>query len=568
MEVPQEDIVEETASTPPEPTTEDTPLLKATPVPPTSDSVSALSASSGIPIAIVHPSRNIDPLDAARNRLDNPYQDELHGSVTASRAVNSSSHRVPGYGSTVWAEDRIDDNVLPPTRTLKKGATSNLQTMTHIFKGNIGTGILAMPYAFSNSGVWAGFVGTAVIAFIAIHCMRLLVESSHYLCHLTGRETLDYGYCMDFAFKNVEGGGTIIKKTGRWMRKLVNLSLQITQFGFCCVYFVFMADNIGHVVNNHVYGSNHHGLSSRVYMSIILPFVLALCCIRSVRKLSYFSTFANFLCLAGLIIVFAQLLQDIPSIDSVPAIETDYTRWPLFLATTIYTFEGIGVILPLENKMKNPQAFLPWNGVLNTAMIITCCLYISVGFYGYLKYGKHCLGSITLNLPSDRWINDAVRVMFSVAMFITYALMLYVPIEIIWPILRKRVKKDEWKKPLERVFRCFLVFCTFAIAIAIPHLGPFISLIGAFASSNLALMFPVLIDTLVRWPSRFGPCRWRLIKNILIFLFGLVGFFFGTWQSINEIILAFHNEGGNSTVAPTVLPSTPIPIFPNASGTH
>ena len=83
-------------------------------------------------------------------------------------------------------------------------------------------------------------------------------------------------------------------------------------------------------------------LLSQVYMSIILPFVLALCCIRSVRKLSYFSTFANFLCLAGLIIVFAQLLQDIPSIDSVPAIETDYTRWPLFLATTIYTFEVSG----------------------------------------------------------------------------------------------------------------------------------------------------------------------------------------------------------------------------------
>ena len=72
----------------------------------------------------------------------------------------------------------------------------------------------------------------------------------------------------------------------------------------------------------------------------------------------------------------------------------------------LIAIQGIGVILPLENKMKNPQAFLPWNGVLNTAMIITCCLYISVGFYGYLKYGKHCLGSITLNLPSDRWIND------------------------------------------------------------------------------------------------------------------------------------------------------------------
>ena len=65
----------------------------------------------------------------------------------------------------------------------------------------------------------------------------------------------------------------------------------------------------------------------------------------------------------------------------------------------------------------------------------------------------------------------AVRIMFSVAMYASYALQFYVPVEIIWPILRKRVKKEEWKKPLERIFRCFLVLCTFAIAIAIPHLG-------------------------------------------------------------------------------------------------
>lgn len=522
----------EASSSPPRTSTEKTPLLKATPMIPTSVN----SSASGIPVSVVHPSRNIDPLDAARNRLDNPYQDELYASVAPS-TVNSVSVSSPGgYGSTIWNEDRIDENLSPPTRTLKKGATSNLQTMTHMFKGNIGTGILAMPYAFSNTGIWAGFVGTAFIATIAIHCMRLLVESSHYLCQLTGKETIDYGYCMDFAFKNVQGGGPKTKKTGRWMRKLVNLSLQITQFGFCCVYFVFMADNIAHVINNNA-GLQ---LSSRVYMSMILPFVLALSCMRSVRKLSYFSTLANFLCLLGLIIVYAQLFQDIAPMDSVPAIDYDYTRWPLFLATTIYAFEGIGVVLPLENKMKTPQAFLPWNGVLNTTMIITCCLYISLGFYGYLKYGNDCLGSITLNLPSELWINDVARVMFSVAMFITYALMLFVPIEIIWPILRKRVKNEAWKKPLERVFRCFLVLCTFAIAMAIPHLGPFISLIGAFASSSLALLFPVLIDTLVRWPTRLGWCYWRFFKNLFIFIFGLIGFFFGTWQSINEIIIAFH----------------------------
>ena len=64
------------------------------------------------------------------------------------------------------------------------------------------------------------------------------------------------------------------------------------------------------------------------------------------------------------------------------------------------------MILPLENKMKNPQAFLPWNGVLNTAMVISCCFYLAVGFFGFLKYGKDCAGSITLNLPADSWMND------------------------------------------------------------------------------------------------------------------------------------------------------------------
>ena len=29
-----------------------------------------------------------------------------------------------------------------------------------------------------------------------------------------------------------------------------------------------------------------------------------------------------------------------------------------------------------------------WNGVLNTSMVMVSCLYIAVGFFGYLKYGE------------------------------------------------------------------------------------------------------------------------------------------------------------------------------------
>lgn len=72
---------------------------------------------------------------------------------------------------------------------------------------------------------------------------------------------------------------------------------------------------------------------------------------------------------------------------------------PLFFGTAMYAFEGIGVVLPLENQMRSPMDLRGWNGVLNTSLVIVTALYIGMGFFGYLKYGEEVLGSITLNLP-------------------------------------------------------------------------------------------------------------------------------------------------------------------------
>ncbi|XP_014680517.1 PREDICTED: proton-coupled amino acid transporter 2-like [Priapulus caudatus] len=79
----------------------------------------------------------------------------------------------------------------------------------------------------------------------------------------------------------------------------------------------------------------------------------------------------------------------------------DLTGMPLFFGSAIYAFEGIGVVLPLENKMKSPEDFAGLTGVLNTSMTLVAAMYIMVGFYGYLKYGDDVLGSITLNLPHE-----------------------------------------------------------------------------------------------------------------------------------------------------------------------
>ena len=93
---------------------------------------------------------------------------------------------------------------------------------------------------------------------------------------------------------------------------------------------------------------------------------------------------------------------------------------PLYFGTAIYAFEGIGVVLPLENQMREPRALRGWTGVLNTSMVIVTCLYIAIGFFGYLKYGDAVEGSITLNLPQEEWLAQIIMVMMSLAIFFRY----------------------------------------------------------------------------------------------------------------------------------------------------
>lgn len=75
------------------------------------------------------------------------------------------------------------------------------------------------------------------------------------------------------------------------------------------------------------------------------------------------------------------------------------------------------------------------------------------------------------------------------------------------------------------------------IAIIVPNLGPFISLIGAVTLSTLGIIFPAIIETITYWNDPgLGCLYWRLIKNTFLVIFGVVGFITGSYVSIVEII--------------------------------
>jgi solute carrier family 36 (proton-coupled amino acid transporter) len=92
--------------------------------------------------------------------------------------------------------------------------------------------------------------------------------------------------------------------------------------------------------------------------------------------------------------------QDLP-----PITERNYVaslhQLPLFFGTAMFAYEGIGVVLPLQNSIKVPRNFHRKIGVLNVGMTAVTLIYTMFGFIGYLKYGEDVQGSLTLNLPKD-----------------------------------------------------------------------------------------------------------------------------------------------------------------------
>ena len=97
-----------------------------------------------------------DASDAPPRGIPNGVANDAKSGANVNAKVNVNAKRK--REDTAWSESTIDKQLGPPDRRLLKGATTNLQTMMHVFKGNVGPGILAMPYAFANVGLIPGLV--------------------------------------------------------------------------------------------------------------------------------------------------------------------------------------------------------------------------------------------------------------------------------------------------------------------------------------------------------------------------------------------------------------------------
>ncbi|XP_026491775.2 proton-coupled amino acid transporter-like protein pathetic [Vanessa tameamea] len=411
--------------------------------------------------------------------------------------------------------------------------SSDLRATANIIKASLGSGLLAGPLAFSNSGWGLGLVGTLLIGIICGHCVHILVKTSRGCCKIERKPLLGYAETCKSAFQN---GPKCVRPYATAASIFAEFALVCTYVGVCCIYTVLISDSIKQLVDRYVPGVN---LSVEYYCLITLVPLCLLSQVKYLKWLAIFSLLANlFLILTYFICLYYIFGSDINLSDK--RVVGDPSRIPAFISTVIFAMEGIGVVMPVENAMKKPQHFLGCPSVLVVAMSAIVFFYSTLGVFGYLRYGSVLRGSITLNLPIDDVPAICAKVFIALSIFFTYPLQFYVVFDIVKKYTDGYIK-DQYRTVTEFSARTAGVCFCVGIGVALPLLEQIINIVGACFYSILGLIIPGVVETVFRWEN-LGKFKWVLWKNILIVLFGLGSLISGCTVTIMDIITILHQQ--------------------------
>ncbi len=164
--------------------------------------------------------------------------------------------------------------------------------------------------------------------------------------------------------------------------------------------------------------------------------------------------------------------------------------WTLFIGTAIFTFEGIGLIIPIQESMKHPRNS---PRVMFVVMIIITTLFTVMGAVSYAAYGSKTETVVLLNLPQDNRLVNGVQFLYSAAILLSTPLQIFPAIRITENALfTKSGKYNPYIKWQKNIYRFFVVaVCALIAWGGADNLDKFVALVGNFACIPLVYIYPV-----------------------------------------------------------------------------
>ena len=344
------------------------------------------------------------------------------------------------------------------TRRLKQqGDASTTKTFFTLLKAFVGTGILFLPKAFRNGGILASSITLVMVSLITCVCFHLLLECRK-KCGGGG-----YG----------ELGEAIV---GKRFRSVVLASITLSQLGFVCAGIIFTAENM-YSFFQAVLKSRDLPIGINTFIALQLLLLIPLALIRNISKLGPAALLADVFILIGVVYIWQYDIRSLAEFgvnDSVQLFSP--STFPLTIGSAIFTFEGIGLILPIQSSMKEPEHF---SKLLYLIMFIITKI------------------QIISNFPQDSKLVNAVQFLYSLAVLAGNPVQLFPAVRIVETSLfgekatGKRSATIKWKKNFLRAGAT--VLCGLVAIVGASDLDKFVAIIGSAACVPLVYIYPAFL---------------------------------------------------------------------------
>lgn len=388
--------------------------------------------------------------------------------------------------------------------TIKEGGSLNAALL--LLKSFVGTGVLFLPKAFSNGGMLFSTSTLLFVSALSYYCFVLLVNTR---LKVPG----SYG----------DIGGAVYGPKMRWC---ILFSIVISQIGFAAAYIVFTSTNLQAFILAVSKGATFIDIKWLILLQLVVFTPLAM--IRDISKLGGTALVADAFILLGLLYLYYFDFYTLGTKGISDIVQFNPESWTLFIGTAVFTFEGIGLIIPIQETMKKPEKF---PRVLGLVMVIITVIFVSMGALCYATFGSQTETVVILNLPQDSKFVNGVQFLYSVAILLSTPLQLFPAIRIMEQGIFTRSGKSnpavKWQK---NVFRFGVVIATALVSWGgADDLDKFVAVIGSFACIPLVYMYPPMLHMKVVAKTTIAK-----VADVALCIFGLGVMIYTTTEAVKS----------------------------------
>jgi len=252
--------------------------------------------------------------------------------------------------------------------------------------------------------------------------------------------------------------------------------------------------------------------------------------IRNLAKLSSTALIADACILVGLVYIFGNEFIVLASNGIADVKQFNPKDYALLIGTAVFSFEGIGLVIPITDSMREPHKF---PRALSRVMIFLTVLFAGAGVLAYAAYGSKVETVVILNLPQDQKFVQVVQFLYSVAILLSIPLQLFPAVRIMENGLFTRSGKHSWRvKWQKNAFRFLVVLaCTLVSWLGAADLDKFVAFIGSFACVPLCYVYPPMLHY-----KACARTRTQKVADLALMFFGTVAAIFTTIQTLKLML--------------------------------